>query len=75
MMGSRGTSPATEQQQALGVLSDLLELLRPLISQPALAVQLADIVARETAVSAREEALLARETEIRAALAALRSSL
>jgi hypothetical protein len=53
------------------VLRELLEVLQPLLNQPAIAEQLVELSTREAAVSAREQALAAREGRINQALAAL----
>jgi hypothetical protein len=71
MMGSRGTSPAEDHRQALAALSELMQVLQPLLSQPAIAEQLVELAAREAGVATREAALRQREALIREAIATL----
>jgi hypothetical protein len=71
MMGSRGTSPGTEHQQAIAVLSEIMKAIEPLLSQPELAERLVELAEREANLTVRETKLRDRERQIARAVAAL----
>jgi hypothetical protein len=73
-MGGRAPAP-TDHRAALATLSELLQVLQPLLNQPAIAEQLAELAAREAAVVARESALREREARINTAIRALGETL